>query len=90
MHVYLDESGNAAPLGRLNKENPKRIKKVSGHNSRQSDLLQLADVVVGSVFRAKERSVFRAKERGDSRCLSVIESRMRWHRFGEEKESRDR
>jgi len=31
---------------RPNKENPKRIKKVSGHNSRQSDLLQLAPASV--------------------------------------------
>ncbi len=62
---------------RPSKENPRRIKKVQGHNSRQDDLLQLADVVVGSVFRAKER--------GDHRCLEVIESRIRWHKFSGEK-----
>jgi hypothetical protein len=62
---------------RPSKENPRRIKKVRGHNSRQDDLLQLADVVVGSVFRAKER--------GDQRCFEVIESRIRWHEFSGEK-----
>lgn len=62
---------------RPSKDNPRRIKKVRGHNSRQDDLLQLADVVVGSVFRAKER--------GDQRCLEVIESRIRWHKFSGEK-----
>jgi len=62
---------------RPSKENPKRIKKVQGHNSRQDDLLQLADVVVGSVFRAKER--------GDQRCFEVIESLIRWHKFSGEK-----
>jgi len=58
-------------------ESPRRIKKVRGHNSRQDDLLQLADVVVGSVFRAKER--------GDQRCFEVIESHIRWHKFSGEK-----
>ncbi len=62
---------------RPSSENPKRIKKVSGHNSRQNDLLQLADVVVGSVFRARERH--------DIRCLKVIEPRIRWHKFSGEK-----
>jgi hypothetical protein len=62
---------------RPNKENPRRIKKVRGHNSRQDDLLQLADVVVGSVFRAKER--------GDQRCFEIIKSRIRWHKFSGEK-----
>ena len=62
---------------RPSKENPKRIKGVRGHNSRQDDLLQLADVVVGSVFRAKERE--------DQRCFQVIESRIRWHKFSGEK-----
>lgn len=56
---------------------PRRIKKVSGHDSRRDDLLQLADVVVGSVFRARER--------GDRRSLDVIESRIRWHKFSGEK-----
>jgi hypothetical protein len=62
---------------RPSKDNPRRIKKVRGHNSRQDDLLQLADVVVGSVFRARER--------GDQRCFEVIESRIRWHKFSGEK-----
>ena len=64
------------------KENPMRIRKVSGHNSRQDDLLQLADVVVGSVFRARERH--------DFRCVAVTESRVQWHRFSGEKQNRDR
>lgn len=55
---------------------PRRIKKVRGHNSRQDDLLQLADVVVGAVFRAKER--------GDQRCFEVIKSRIRWRKFSGE------
>jgi hypothetical protein len=54
-------------------ENPRRIKKVRSPNSRQDNLLQLADVVAGSVFRAEER--------GDQRCFEVIESRIRWHKF---------
>jgi len=62
---------------RPSKENPRRIKKVRGHNSRQDDLLQLADVVVGSVFRVKER--------GDQRCFEMMESCIRWHKFSGEK-----
>lgn len=62
---------------RPDEENPRRIKKVRGHNSRRDNLLQLADVVAGSVFRARER--------GDHRCLAVIESSLRWHRFSGEK-----
>jgi hypothetical protein len=58
------------------KDNPRRIKKIVGHNSRQDDLLQLADVVAGAVFRAEER--------GDSRCLDIIRCRVRWHKFSGE------
>jgi hypothetical protein len=58
---------------RPGKENPKRVKKISGHDSKRDDLLQLADVVVGAVFRLMER--------GDSRCFEIIKSKIRWHRF---------
>jgi len=64
---------------RPSKENPRRIKKVRGRNSRQDDLLQLADIVVGAVFRAKER--------GDQRCFEVIQSCIRWHKFSGEKQN---
>jgi Protein of unknown function (DUF3800) len=60
----------------------RRVRRVSGHDSKRDDLLQLADVVAGSVFRACER--------GDARCLDVIRSRVQWHGFSGEKKDRDR
>jgi hypothetical protein len=56
-------------LGGLDQSSAKRIRKVSGHDSSRDDLLQLTDVVAGSVFRARER--------GDPRCLQVIAPRVR-------------
>jgi|GEM_PF-6108576 len=61
----------------VNSDKTRRIKKVRGHNSRRDNLLQLADVVVGSVFRAKER--------GDDRCLAVMASQVCWYHFSGEK-----
>ncbi len=66
-------------LSQLEGHRLRRIKRVVGHDSQRDDLIQLVDVVAGSVFRARER--------GDRRGLDAIEARIRWHRFSGEKQN---